>query len=621
MDQDSFKDFVLDRLGDVPALGCKGMFGGFGLYAGAKFFGIIFKGRLYFKTDDATRAQYVERGMEHFQPNEKQELSSFHEVPPDIIERADEIVRWAQQAVDAASSRVMKTRTKRIIRKTLSLIAAWVLFAARVSIAATNGAATLPELQARLGNQVADERFSAAMWGVKVVSLDTGKAVFEHNARKLFSPASNCKLYTVAMALDKLGGDYRIKTSLYANAKPDQRGNVPGDLILYGRGDPLLTARLHGGDIFSALQPLVAALTNAGVKRIAGDLVGDESFFHGSPFGSGWVWDDFQNYYGAEISALTINDNTLQITVSPGARAGERCKLVVSLPTTQLVLSNRTTTVATNGLRAISILRPVGENVVYVSGTLPEGDRVFVEEVAFSRPALVFAELFSEALARNGVKVDGKSRAVNWLDRQASPLELTKLVELGSIGSQPMRDIAREIQKPSQNLYTDLVLAHIGAGQTEASAGDATSEDVGIRELEKFLKKAGVRSGDVRFEEGSGLSRNNLTTPDATIALLQFMNRHAESRTYFDALPVAGVDGTLKNRFKNTVAEGNVRAKTGTLRWASSISGHATTAAGERWIFCIMLNRYAAPDVEHSARAELDRMVLELAGCKARSNE
>src|ERR1051326_5915244 len=134
--------------------------------------------------------------------------------------------------------------------------------------------ASLAELRERLAEFVSQPRFGAAMWGVKVVSLDTGKTLFAHNPQKLFSPASNSKLFTVALALERLGPDHRVKTSLYAPLKPDPAGTVQGDLIVYGRGDPCINARLHGGDVFRALQPLVAGLTNAGVKHIAGDLVG-----------------------------------------------------------------------------------------------------------------------------------------------------------------------------------------------------------------------------------------------------------------------------------------------------------------------------------------------------------
>src|SRR5437016_352889 len=140
----------------------------------------------------------------------------------------------------------------------------------------TKTTATLADLRQKLAEHVSQPKFAAAMWGVKVVSLDTGKTLFEHNAQKLFSPASNSKLFTVALALERLGPDYRVKTSLYAPSKPDPSGTLASDLIIFGRGDPCITARLYGGDIYRALQPLVAALTNAGVKGIAGDLVGDE---------------------------------------------------------------------------------------------------------------------------------------------------------------------------------------------------------------------------------------------------------------------------------------------------------------------------------------------------------
>jgi D-alanyl-D-alanine carboxypeptidase/D-alanyl-D-alanine-endopeptidase (penicillin-binding protein 4) len=475
--------------------------------------------------------------------------------------------------------------------------------------------ATLAELQTRLAEQVAQPRFAAALFGVKVVALESGKTVFEQNSQKLFSPASNSKLYTVALALDRLGADYRIKTSLYAKAPPDKKGALEGDLIVYGRGDPTINARLHNGNIYQALEPLVQALTNAGVKNITGDLVGDQSFFHGPEFGSGWDWADLENYYGAEISALTINDNALQASVKPGDSIGAPCKLGLAPATSFLTFSNRTVTAAKGARRTIGFYRPVAENVIYVSGQMAMGDPVHTDDVTMHNPAGLFIEFFKAALARHGITVSGKVRTVNWLDRQVDRLEHDKLTELGSVESLPMRDIAREVMKPSQNLYTDLLLAHVGERRRTADTpASRTSEDLGIIELNSFLAEAGVKKGDVLFEEGSGLSRNNLTTPNATIALLQFMSRHKCADAYLEALPIAGVDGTLKSRMKSTPAAGNVRAKTGTLRWANSISGHVTTAAGERLIFSIMLNRYHNADPNHSARADLDAMAVMLAG-------
>lgn len=501
----------------------------------------------------------------------------------------------------------------------------------------TNAPATLAELQQRLGEHVNHPRFAAGSFGVKVVSLDTGKTLFEHDAAKLFSPASNCKLYTLALALDKLGGDYRIKTSLYAAAKPDKRGNLKSDLIVYGRGDPGFNVKAGGGDIFRALQPLVAALTNAGVRRISGDLIGDDSFIVGPPFGSSWAWEDLNSYYGAEISALTINDNTLQVSVTPGAGVGAPCQLTIAPVTSYVALRNRTQTIAAGGKREINFYRPLGQNLIYVTGQMPLGHTNYTDDVTLSNPAGLFVELFKEALARHGIKVTGKTRPMNWLDRQGQPLNPSNLVELGAVESQPMREINVAVQKPSQNLYTDLILAHIGGlaqerartngdsasltNRDETLIGTPTSEELGVRELDKFLVKVGVKRGDVRFEEGAGLSRNNLATPNATIALLTFMSRHAEAGSYYDALPIAGKDGTLRNRMKNTRAAENVHAKTGTLRWANSISGYVTTAAGEKLVFCVMLNRYAPPSAENSARVELDKIVVMLADFTGRSDQ
>ena len=479
--------------------------------------------------------------------------------------------------------------------------------------------ATLAELRQRVADLIGQPKYVSAMWGAKIVSLDSGKTVFEQNPQKLFSPASNSKLYTVALALDRLGADYRIKTSLYAKAKPSQAGLLKGDLIVYGRGDPSINTRLHGGDIYKALQPLVCALTNAGVKRIAGDLVGDESYFHGPPFGSGWAWDDLEYYYGAEISALTINDNTLQATVKPGARVGAACQLGLLPATGWLTFSNRTATVEKGATRKLHFYHPICENVIYVSGQMPIDDTGYTNEVTMHNPAGLFVTFFKQALARQGIKVTGKVRSMNWLDREAQPIDCNSLVELGSVESLPMRDIAREVEKPSQNLYTDLLLAHVGEQARAADTpGDVTSEDLGIGELNKFLAKAGIKRTETIFEEGSGLSRDNLTTPNATVTLLQFMNRHKCAQVYLDALPIAGVDGTLKSRMKGTPAAGNVRAKTGTLRWANSMSGHVTTAAGEHLVFSLMVNRYYE---SRPARGDLDTIGALLASFTGRTSE
>jgi D-alanyl-D-alanine carboxypeptidase/D-alanyl-D-alanine-endopeptidase (penicillin-binding protein 4) len=459
---------------------------------------------------------------------------------------------------------------------------------------------------------------------VKIVSLETGKTLFEHNPEKYFNPASNAKLYTAALALDRLGVDYRIKTSLYSTARPDASGTLKADLIVYGRGDPTMAARLNGGDYFKGIEPLMTQLVNAGVRRIEGDLVGDESYFAGPPFGSGWEWDDLQAYYGAEVSALTIDDNALDLFVKPADRSGIPCRITTGPPTSFVTLINRTQTSAKGTESRIVVYRPVGENIIYVSGRLPIDSSGYYSSVAVHNPAGLFVRLLKDALAQRGIAVTGRTRVIDWKYREVTPLDLTKLIELGSVDSMPLADMVRETLKPSQNLYAQLLLLQVGANaelgmrsvggsalgegrgrnpsggqvrpepnpQPPAPNPYSTTEETGVEMMNDFLARVGVKKGDVLLEEGSGLSRRDVITPEATAALLNYMSRSRWAEQYRNALPVAGVDGTLQNRMKGTPAAGNVRAKTGTLRYVYTLSGYVTTVAGERLAFSIMLNNY-----------------------------
>ena len=518
---------------------------------------------------------------------------------------------------------------------------------------AATQAESVESLSSRIGAHIAQPRFAPAAWGVKIVSLDSGKIIFEHNAGKYFNPASNAKLYSAALALDRLGADYRIKTSLYSTARPNATGTLKGDLIIYGRGDMVMTASLNDGDYFKPFEPLVQQLANAGVRRIEGDLVGDESYFATPPIGSGWEWDDLQEYYGAEVSALTINDNALDLFVKPAERAGLPCRVTTGPATSFVTLMNRTQTAPKGTEGRVVVYRPVGENIIYVSGRLPVDHKGYKGSVSVHNPAGLFANLFKDALARRGITVTGRARTIDWKYREVTPIDFAKLVELGFVESLPLKDILRETLKPSQNLYAQLLLLQVGAypgqkaegrGPDAQSNGDAstgnvarsqnpaaavtqspgpqlTTEQLGVQAMNNFLAEVGVKKGDVLLEEGSGLSRKDIITPNATIALLTYMGRHRYAEFYQAGLPVAGVDGTLQNRMKGTAAAGNARAKTGSLRYVYTLSGYVTSAAGERLAFSIMLNNYYNTDQNSSPRGDIDAIVVMLAGFAGRTQQ
>ncbi|MDX6695969.1 MAG: serine-type D-Ala-D-Ala carboxypeptidase/endopeptidase (penicillin-binding protein 4) [Blastocatellia bacterium] len=456
---------------------------------------------------------------------------------------------------------------------------------------------------------------------VKVASLDTGRVLYEENAGKLLMPASNMKVYTVAAALDRLSPDYRYTTSAYANARPDTNGTLNGDLIIYGRGDPSFSTNFNNGDYYRAIDDFAARIAASGVKRIEGNLVGDESYFKGPRIGWGWEWDDLQSPDGAEVSALTVNNNSLDVFVKPGASVGAQATITTGPVTSVVKIINNVTTSARGTKRDVTVVRPLGENVLEVSGSVPmsdttASDKGYVGSYAITNPALLFVDLLRTQLAQRGVTLTGQIKTMDARERGPLPLQTSSLVEIASIKSPPLSTIAAQCLKPSQNLYAELLLRTLGrvAGSYDPKR---ITLDAGIEVVRSFLVTAGIGPREIVISDGSGLSRHNLITAEATVKLLTYMSRHRYSNAFRDALPVAGVDGTLKNRMKGTAAAGNMRAKTGTIDTVATLSGYVTSATGERLVFSILLNHY--PEAPGERRVYLDDIAVALAAFAGRS--
>ena len=475
---------------------------------------------------------------------------------------------------------------------------------------------SIEDLRRQLREHVGDPRFSGALWGVKVASLETGQVLFEHEPGRLMSPASNSKLYVGALALDHFGGDYRIATPILATSAPDAQGRLSGDMIISGRGDPSWKARPRRGDFWAVFAPFVSEIKRAGVRHITGDIVADTTYFRMPPYGAGWVADDLSEDYGAEISAITLEENFVDLRVTPSV-PGQACGFELMHPLADLIIHNRTVTTVKGGSRSIHARRELGGNVVHVFGELPEGSAEEMLDLTVPNPAKWFAAALKEALQREGIRVDGGARSVRWPD--ASPVS-RGAVMLGEIRSPPLRDLVAAFMKPSQNLETDLIFAHVGEAVRPTDAPVwRTSEQCAVAALRDFLRRNDLPADEVRFDEGSGLSRNNLTSAHATVALLRFMARHRDGDAFTASLPIAGVDGTIRRRMRDTPAEGNVRAKTGTLRWANALSGYVASAAGERLVFSVMLNRNIVP-AGRFARDDVDAIAIMLARLGVRSD-
>jgi D-alanyl-D-alanine carboxypeptidase/D-alanyl-D-alanine-endopeptidase (penicillin-binding protein 4) len=455
---------------------------------------------------------------------------------------------------------------------------------------------TIGELQTRIAEVLDKPELAPAMVGIKVTSLETGRVLFEENGSKLLRPASNMKLYTVAAALDRLSPDYRFVTSVYAVERPDAAGILHGDLTIYGRGDPSIAARFNGGDYFKGINELASQIAAAGVKRVEGDLVGDETYFIGPQYGSGWNWEDLQWWYGAEVSALTSNDNALDLIVKPGSSVGAPAVITTGPPDPLLAIVNRVVTGTKGSKRVLSLHRGLAADTLEIQGSIPLDDRGYAAGIGISHPGLLFVYLLRSSLAQRGVVFTGKSRIVPApAHANGQPTSRPVWIEIASMQSPPLSLIAAQTLKPSQNLYTELLLRTLGRVVAPSSGSSdirRTSEDAGIEIVKAFLKEAGVNTGGLSLTDGSGLSRNDMITAEASVQLLTYMGRHRYAAVFREALPIAGVDGTLRNRMKGTPAENNVRAKTGSLSSAASLAGYLTTAGGENLVFSIMVNNY-----------------------------
>lgn len=450
---------------------------------------------------------------------------------------------------------------------------------------------SLATLNSKITDKLLRPEVRRGQVGVKVVSLSSGKVVFQQNSEKYFMPASNMKNFTVATALEKLTPDFRFVTTVYSSSAPDSSGSVKG-LRVFGRGDVSVSDTFNDGDKFKGIDKLADAIVAAGVKRVDGDIVGDETYFTGSPVSGSWEWDDLQFYYGAEVSALPLNDNAQTISVTPGP-VGYPCT-VKFVPFNPIVrITNSCITTAAGTQRTLAVGKKVDQNIVEIKGNLPAGNNGFNGFVSVSRPAQLFVAYLKQRLEAKGVTVSGQTRAVNI--RSQVPADLN--TEIAKLESPPLSVVAARTMKPSQNMYTETLLWTLGEFRRARSATPdgrvptQNSPDLGLEEVKSFMREIGVPEDGIIQHDGSGLSRHNLITPDAVVQLYTYMGKQSRySQAWRDSLTIAGVDGTLANRFRGTKGANNVRGKTGTIDQVSALSGYLTTTSGQQLVFSIVVN-------------------------------
>ena len=445
-------------------------------------------------------------------------------------------------------------------------------------------------------------------WGLLISDAKTGEVLFERNADRYFVPASNMKLFTTALALATLGRDYRFRTTLESLAPLSPDGKLDGPLFLVGRGDPNLSNRKlpwvqkeeFDGPPERAVAELADALAAKGVKEISGDIVGDDSFFPRDRYPNGWEIDDMVWEYGAAISAIVVDDNTVQLTLTPGEKGGDHVDAAVSPPTPEFVVDNEVVTSAAGVKADLTLKREPGSNLITVLGTLPAKSNPRKLTLAIQEPALHAAAMLKRLLQERGIVVGGMPRALSL--PPGPPVNETRIV-LAEHLSVSLGESVRVVNKISQNLHTEMLL------RTAArQKGPWTTPDELAGFPSNFYAAAGIPPGDVVQTDGSGLSRHDLVTPRAVVALLLYAEKQPWFGDYFSSLPVAGVDGTLEDRMKNSIATGRLHAKTGSVEHVRTRAGYAELPSGRRLVFSFMSNNMGSKS--HEASDALDALSI-----------
>ncbi|MEO8335123.1 MAG: D-alanyl-D-alanine carboxypeptidase/D-alanyl-D-alanine-endopeptidase [bacterium] len=448
------------------------------------------------------------------------------------------------------------------------------------------GASSRVALRQFIDSLIDVPEFRSTNWGVLVVDPGRGETLYSRNADKLFMPASNMKLLTGSTALTQLGPEFRWSTTVFARGAV-RDGVLAGDLVVRGNGDPSMSAHMQKGDALAPMRAIADSVRAHGVTRVRGQLVG-QSLFSDNALGYGWSFDDLDESYSAGVDALYFNEGFTEVVVYGGARAGDPVHAMTRPAATypKLIIRARTTDPLpagssvsdTSASRAINVGQDSSHAGVLVTGSIAAGDTAVVEITSRDLRAAYLAAL-REALVSRGITVDAET-----LPAVASGDSLFTLQ------SPTLREVMPFFEKPSQNQIGEILFKTLALEKTGVGRADSAS-----RVVSRQLIAWGAQADGFAVRDGSGLSRHDYVSPRTLVTVLDAMRKSPDFRTFYEALPIAGMDGTIRARMRNTAAMGNVHAKTGTLDKARSLSGYVTTADGRMLLFSALCNNYVVP--------------------------
>lgn len=465
---------------------------------------------------------------------------------------------------------------------------------------------TLHELQDDLNVIVNDPTFNNATIGVCVQSLKTGEYFYRHEENKVLLPASNVKLLTTSAALEYLGKDFTFTTGVYLDGTLKKGGEFVGNVIIRGAGDPTMSEYFYE-EPQEIIEKWANALDSIGVRSIRGDIIGDDSYFDHQSWGVGWAWDDISYPFSAQVSALSFNDNIVELVVSSGNKVGDAAEVFVQPENVYLTINNHVKTVSAGGGTDLNAVRKGYSSVVDLTGTFAydsSGVRKPISvSVTVDNPALFTVSLFKQALEKREIKIrGGMFDSEEWGDK----INYAELRLACTHTSPPLSEVIKVINTMSHNLASEMLMKTLA----KETSGIGSFEK-GVEKLKQYSSQAGISPENIALVDGSGLSRLNLLSAKQFVTLLGYVHRSEYRGIFYESLAIPGEKGTLSARMKNTRAEHSVHAKTGSMNNTCSLSGYVTTRDDEALAFSIILNNFTVP--QSLARNLQDLLCMRLA--------
>ncbi|MEP6764931.1 MAG: D-alanyl-D-alanine carboxypeptidase/D-alanyl-D-alanine-endopeptidase [Gemmatimonadaceae bacterium] len=477
----------------------------------------------------------------------------------------------------------------------------------------------MQRFRSSVDSMVNDAQFASAHWGILIVDPERADTLYSRNADKLFMPASNQKIITSAVSLAQLGADYHWRTPVLLRGEAKGHTFV-GDVLVVGTGDPTWSDAMRNGEAMTAFAPIADALSVRGITKIEGKLIAEGNAFSDATTGFGWAFDDFDSAYSAPTDELFFNEGFFTLT----ARAGKKVAGLLTVATSptkafpkivvRAVSRERTDTLV--GKRPFEVQWDSTATVVEVTGTLPLGDSISVE-VPYRHPNDAVLAAIGETLTARGISIvpPRVAKTVRKIVERETALTKTASTHAADtlviLNSPPLSDALKRMDKPSQNQLAELFYKTTALEKTGVGSADSARAVV-----QRQLGAWGIPSEGIAVRDGSGLSRHDYIAPRTLVRVLDVMRTSSTFEAFYTALPIAGVDGTIANRMKGTVAAGNVHAKTGTVDKARSLSGYVTTADGHMLVFSFLCNNFTVPT--RAVEKVQDAIAVQLASMRLR---